>query len=144
MLFSVSVDTIHCWNHVVLVCFLPGSKTIDACIIEQVINSVRSRPKPWGASQKVVSNLFEIKQKIPRSMNLVFSIIKKKPQVCIGEISTLSFDPDKNNQSVSMSLQNPPALSGYGAGHGLYLVSHEYKVEPRTPGPQRRPEKGVF
>ena len=39
-------------------------------------------------------------------MNLVFSIIKKKPQVCIGEISTLSFDPDKNNQSVSMSLQN--------------------------------------
>ena len=105
---------------------------------------VRSRPKPSGASQKVVSNLFEIKQKIPRSMNLVFSIIKKKPQVCIAEISTLSFDPDKNNQSVSMSLQNPPALSGYGAGHGLYLVSHEYKVEPRTPGPQRRGEKGVF
>ena len=67
---------------------------------------MRSRPKPWGASKKVVSNLFEIKQKIPRSMNLVFSIIKKKPQVCIGEISTLSFDPDKNNQSVSMSLQN--------------------------------------
>ena len=76
-------------------------------------------------------------------MNLVFSIIKKKPQVCIGEISTLSFDPDKNNQSVSMSLQNHLGLRA-GHGAGLYLVSHEYKVEPRTPGPQRRGEKGVF